>query len=142
MRKVFKCNLALQESMQALGIHECDLEEQFVRASGPGGQHVNKVATCVVLTHRLTGIRVKVQEARGQGENRLRARWLLLRVIQQQRQQAQLVRQQAQAKERRQNRKRTLAQNSMILEHKRRQSQKKSLRRKWRSNVKDRFEDR
>lgn len=34
---------------------EGDLEEQFVRGSGPGGQSVNKTSNCVVLTHLPTG---------------------------------------------------------------------------------------
>lgn len=32
-----------------IAIHESELQEQFVRASGPGGQNVNKVATAVQL---------------------------------------------------------------------------------------------
>lgn len=36
-------------------INECDLVEQFVRGSGPGGSAVNKNANCVVLTHVPTG---------------------------------------------------------------------------------------
>src|SRR5437868_2308416 len=33
----------------AIGIDESEIEERFVRASGPGGQHVNKVASAVEL---------------------------------------------------------------------------------------------
>ena len=33
----------------AIAIDEREIEERFVRASGPGGQHVNKVATAVEL---------------------------------------------------------------------------------------------
>lgn len=37
-----------------------DLDIQTVRGSGPGGQHRNKTESCVVVTHRLTGISAKV----------------------------------------------------------------------------------
>lgn len=37
-------------------IIEDELDEQFVRGSGPGGQAVNKTANCVVLKHKPTGI--------------------------------------------------------------------------------------
>lgn len=39
---------------------EEELEEQFVRGSGPGGQATNKTSNCVVLKHIPTGIVVKV----------------------------------------------------------------------------------
>jgi ribosome-associated protein len=38
-----------------IGIDEHDLKERFVRASGPGGQNVNKVATAVELRFDVTG---------------------------------------------------------------------------------------
>lgn len=41
-------------------VKEEDLEEQFVRGSGPGGQATNKTSNCAVLKHVPTGIVVKV----------------------------------------------------------------------------------
>jgi len=64
----------LQGRLLKLGIHERDLDEQFLRSGGPGGQHVNKVSTCVMLTHRSSGLTVRCQEERSQGLNRYLAR--------------------------------------------------------------------
>ena len=65
------------ERLARLGVREEDLDETFVRSGGKGGQNVNKVATCVVLVHRPTGLQVKCQEERSQALNRERARVLL-----------------------------------------------------------------
>ena len=43
-------------------LNEDDLEEMFVRGSGPGGQATNKTSNCVVLKHTPTGISVKVYD--------------------------------------------------------------------------------
>jgi hypothetical protein len=48
-------------------------ETQFVRRSGPGGQHRNKVSTGVVLVHRPTGVKAEASERRSQAENRTAA---------------------------------------------------------------------
>src|SRR5712671_4904858 len=64
--------------MTSLGVQEADIEETFVRSGGPGGQSVNKSATCVMLLHRPTGLQVKCQATRHQGLNRFLARRLLL----------------------------------------------------------------
>ena len=41
-------------------LDEEELEEQFVRGWGPGGQATNKTSNCVVLKHKPTGIVIKV----------------------------------------------------------------------------------
>jgi protein subunit release factor B len=68
----------LYERMKELGINEEDIEETFVRSGGPGGQSVNKSATCVMIKHIPTGIVVKSQEGRSQALNRFLARRLLV----------------------------------------------------------------
>jgi len=55
-----------------------ELKIEFYRASGPGGQYVNKRETSVRITHLPTGIVVSCQSERLQGENRKRAEALLL----------------------------------------------------------------
>ncbi|KZT11647.1 RF-1-domain-containing protein [Laetiporus sulphureus 93-53] len=59
-------------------LKEEDLEESFVRGSGPGGQSINKTENNVQLLHKPTGIRVACQETRSLNQNRALARkWLL-----------------------------------------------------------------
>ena len=58
-------------------LDERDLDETFTRGSGPGGQHRNKTDTCVILTHRPTGIKVRVDGGRSQPINRETAREVL-----------------------------------------------------------------
>ncbi|MGO8988412.1 MAG: peptide chain release factor family protein [bacterium] len=69
-----KKNRWLDERMEALGIHEKDIEEKFIRSSGKGGQKVNKTSTCVYLKHLPTGIEVKSMRERNQSLNRFLAR--------------------------------------------------------------------
>lgn len=67
--------------MAACGLDENDLEEHFTSSGGPGGQKVNRTATCVHLRHRPTGLDVKMQEARSQALNRFYARRRLCTLI-------------------------------------------------------------
>lgn len=59
-------------------LQEEELEIQFVRGSGPGGQATNKTANCVVLKHLPTGIVVKNHETRSIEQNKKRAREIMV----------------------------------------------------------------
>jgi peptide chain release factor len=118
----------LAERMQALGVLEKDIEEQFVRSSGAGGQKVNKTSTCVLLHHRPTGIRVKCQQERSQALNRFLARRILLDKVAAKLTGAKAAEEQRIAKLRRQKRKRSRRAKQRMLAEKRRQAEKKSLR--------------
>ena len=119
---------SLLDRMQALGVREQDIEEQFVRSSGAGGQKVNKTSSCVVLYHRPTGIRVKCQQERSQALNRFLARRILLDKIEAKLKGAESAEQQEIARIRRQKRKRSRRAKQKILEGKRHQAEKKSSR--------------
>jgi Protein chain release factor B len=69
---------ALLDRMRELNVNEDDLEERFIRSSGPGGQKVNKTSSCVFLRHIPTDITVKYQKERSQALNRFFARRTLL----------------------------------------------------------------
>jgi protein subunit release factor B len=118
----------VSERMRALGVREQDIEEQFVRSSGAGGQKVNKASTCVVLHHRPTGVRVKCQKERSQALNRLLARGILLDKIEAQLSASRTAEAQEIARIQRQNRRRSRQAKLRMLAGKREQAEKKLLR--------------
>src|SRR4026207_937987 len=127
----------LSERMAALDVREEDIEEQFVRSSGAGGQNVNKVSSCVLLHHRPSGIRVRCQKERSQGLNRFLARRILLEKIESLRRGAAVEAQQRIAKIRRQKRRRSRRSKPRLLDEKRRRGETKALRSAVRSDADD-----
>jgi protein subunit release factor B len=71
----------LEQRMQKCNLFEKDIEENFVRSSGSGGQKVNKSSTCVYLKHITSGLSVKIQKSRSQGLNRYYARKRLCQLL-------------------------------------------------------------
>ena len=55
-------------------INEDDIEEKFLKGSGPGGQKINKTSSAVQLRHIPTGIVTKCQATRSREQNRTIAR--------------------------------------------------------------------
>ncbi len=119
----------LKQQMAQLGIREEDLQERFIRSGGPGGQNVNKVATCVWLRHLPTGIEVKVQQERSQALNRFLARRLLVAKLEEELFWKRSARQQQIAKIRRQKRRRSRRAKEKMLAAKKLHSRKKEQRR-------------
>lgn len=119
---------ALLAKMEELGIAEKDIEEKFIRSSGPGGQHVNKVSTAVYLKHLPTGIVVKCQQERSQALNRFLARRILVDKIESGILKKRTEKEQRIAKIRRQKRKRSKRAKDKMLADKKKQSVKKQAR--------------
>ena len=117
---------ALSARFAALGVNEADIAESFTRSGGHGGQNVNKVSTCVILVHALSGLTVRCQEERTQGMNRYRARVRLLEKLEEKIKGAQSAKQQAIEKIRRQKRKRSKRAKEKLLADKHHRSSVKS----------------
>lgn len=114
--------------LRRLGVREEDIEEHFIRSSGPGGQHLNKASTCVHLFHPPSGISVKCGEERSRALNRYLARRRLAERIEAIRLGRASAAEQERERIRRQKRRRSRRAKARMLEEKRRRGETKALR--------------
>jgi peptide chain release factor len=121
---------ALEARMARLAIREIDLDESFILSSGPGGQNVNKVSTCVRLLHRPSGLQVKMQRERSQAINRYLARVRLCEIIEARVLGRMSEEEQRREKIRRTKRRRSKRAKNKMLDAKHRQSDRKQSRQK------------
>jgi len=120
---------ALAARMEGLGVREADLDEQFVRSRGRGGQNVNKVSTCVVLRHAPSGIVVRCEQERSQALNRFLARRELLDRLEARARGVVQAAKAERARIRRQKRRRSRRAKEKMLAAKRAHGEKKAARR-------------
>jgi len=119
---------ALVQRLQTLGVRPGDVEERFVRGTGPGGQKINKTSSTVWLRHGPTGVEVRCQRERSQADNRAVAWAELADRVETRRRQAAAAVEQAREKERRRHRQKSRGQKARMVAAKMHHARHKALR--------------
>lgn len=120
--------IQIYEKLARLGIRPEDVEERFVRGSGPGGQKINKTSSTVWLRHGPTGVEVRCQAERSQAANREQAWWELCGKLEARAQAVAAAAKQAKEAQRRRTRQKSRAQKVRMVEAKRRRAKIKAVR--------------
>lgn len=116
------------QKAKELDIKPEDIEEQFIRGSGHGGQKVNKTSSTVRLKHIPTGIEIRCQEHREQIKNRMTAYRLLIDKIEDEVKGKESERAKKIFKLKKQKKRRSKKAKEKLLEMKRKRKEKKERR--------------
>ncbi len=120
--------LQIARRFALLGLRPEDVEERFVRGSGPGGQKINKTSSTVTLRHGPSGLEVRCQDGRSQAANRERAWVLLCEKLEAARAAERRERTQATETARRRTRQKSRAQKARMIEAKKHRAKAKARR--------------
>jgi protein subunit release factor B len=118
----------VRSRLAALGVAASDVEERFIRGSGPGGQKINKTSSTVWLRHGPTGIEVRCQAERSQAANRERAWAELCGRLEGRARDARDAAQQLRERSRRQTRQKSHGQKVRMIEAKKHRARSKARR--------------
>ena len=118
----------IESRLKALGVWLTDVDERFVRGSGPGGQKINKTSSTVWLRHRPTGVEVRCQRERSQAANRELAWGELCEKLEGRRRSTELAQQDARETERRRTRQKSAAQKARMIQTKKLRARHKAQR--------------
>ena len=114
--------------LAALGVQAADVEERFVRGTGPGGQKINKTSSTVWLRHRPTGVEVRCQRERSQAANRELAWWELCQKLEARARATVAAAEQAREADRRRHRQKSYGQTVKMIVAKKHRAKHKSRR--------------
>ena len=118
----------IDRRLSALGVRPDDVDERFVRGSGPGGQKINKTSSTVWLRHRPTGIEVRCQAERSQAANRELAWAELTEKLEARARAAAAAVEQAREAQRRRTRQKSYGQKIKMIESKKHRAKHKARR--------------
>lgn len=121
--------LTVTDRLRRLGVEPEEIEESFLRGSGPGGQKINKTSSTVRLVHRPSGLEVRCQDERSQSLNRQVALERLCAALEARQRAAAASARAEREKERRRQRQKPAGVKRRMVEAKRRRGQTKAGRR-------------